>query len=88
MSTSDWRVVYRFNPKTDTFSTIAARAATQIGMAKSFNKRAVPFLEKALANAKNYFDKKKKAQKKSPMSHVGGYMSSKNINSFLKAVRR
>ena len=86
MATSDWRVIYRYNPKTDDYKVIATRAKYQIDLAKSFNKRSIPILQKALANAKAHFDKQKLVKR--PTSYVGGKMSSRNINSFLKAARR
>lgn len=80
---NDWKQLFRYKP-TDKYNNVYARAYHQIKLAKSFAPSSVPALERALANAKKYFDSKKK---KPVISRTGGYISNKNRNAIVRRMR-
>jgi len=79
---NDWKQLFRYKSG-DTYQNIYNRAYRQMKMAQQFNKSALPAMQRALANAKMYFDSKKKAPVKK-ISHMGGYISNKNRNTIAR----
>ena len=71
---------------TDTYRNVYSRAYTQMKMAQNFNKSSVPKIQKALAEAKLYFNAKAKTTKR-PISHQGTKVSNKNVKMFIKRAR-
>jgi hypothetical protein len=82
----DWKKMFGYKPS-DTYKNVYGRAYTQMKMAQSFNKSAVPKIQKALSEAKTYFDTKSKIQKRSPISHTSAKGSGRNINAFVRRAR-
>ncbi|AGE56239.1 hypothetical protein PBCVNEJV1_257R [Paramecium bursaria Chlorella virus NE-JV-1] len=82
----DWKKMFGYK-STDTYKNVYSRAYTQMKMAQSFNKSAVPKIQKALAKAKLYFNAKAKTTKHRPISHQGAKISNKNLATFLKRAR-
>ena len=83
---SDWKKIFRYKSG-DTYQNIYSRAYYQMKMAQTFNKSALPAMQRALVNAKAYFNSKKKAPAKK-ISHVGGYISNKNRNTLIRHMRK
>ena len=83
---NDWKQLFRYKSG-DTYQNIYNRAYRQMKMAQQFNKSALPAMQRALANAKMYFDSKKKAPVKK-ISHVGKYISNKNRGTIVKQMLR
>jgi len=82
---NNWKQLFRYK-STDKYQNVYARAYHQLKLAKTFAPSTVPALERALANAKMYFDSKKKAPVKK-ISHTGGYISNKNRNAIVRRMR-
>ena len=82
---SDWKRMFGYK-STDTYKNVYGRAYTQMKMAQSFNKSAIPKIQKALAEAKVYFNSKTKIVKR-PVSHMGGKVSGKSVNAFIRHAR-
>jgi len=82
-----WQILFRYDPKKDTYKNVYDRAYRQIKMAQSLSPKSEPALRKALEDAKTHFSSQ---QKKKPMlvSRVGGRATNKNVASFLTAARR
>jgi hypothetical protein len=83
---SDWKRMFGYK-STDTYKNVYGRAYTQMKMAQSFNKSSIPKIQKALAEAKVYFNSKSKIPKRSPISHTGGKVSNKNLGAFVRRAR-
>jgi hypothetical protein len=83
---SNWKVLFGYK-STDTYKNVYGRAYTQMKMAQSFNKSAIPKIQKALAEAKVYFNAKTTIQKRSPVSHASAKISGKTASAFLRRAR-
>ena len=81
----DWKKMFAYK-STDTYKNVYSRAYTQMKMAQSFNKSAVPKIQKALAEAKMYFNAKAKTPQR-PISRQGAKISNKNLATFVKRAR-
>lgn len=93
MAPVTWDILFRFNPKKDSYKNIYERAQSQIKMAKQFNKKSVPILQKHLNDAKMYFAKKHHEDAKRKMmmkkiTHSQAKISNKNLNKFVMTARR
>lgn len=82
---ADWKKLFAYK-STDTYKNVYSRAYTQMKMAQSFNKSAIPKIQKALAEAKLYFNAKSKTPKR-PMAYQGAKISNKNLATFVKRAR-
>lgn len=81
----DWKKMLGYK-STDTYKNVYSRAYTQMKMAQNFNKSAVPKIQKALAEAKLYFNAKAKTTKR-PMVYQGAKISNKNLATFVRRAR-
>ena len=84
---SDWKKIFRYKSG-DTYQNIYSRAYYQMKMAQQFNKSTVPSIQRALVNAKTYFNSKKKVPVQKKISHVGAYISNKNRNTLIRHMRK
>ena len=80
----DWKVILGYKPG-DKFANVQSRAYYRMKLAQQHNKQLVPQIQKALLNAKKYYDSKPK--RASPSTHVGGRVSNANAARFLQAAR-
>jgi hypothetical protein len=81
--TTNWKTLLSYKHG-DKLANLQSRAYYRIKIAQTHNKSLVPQIQKALENAKKYFNNKsKKHSTTKKMSHVGKTTTNKNASAFL-----